>query len=312
MQRTITRLTALILSAAALASLLLLTGCGRAGLNEAGKGSGTDTKDGLNIVTSFFPVYVAVINVAHDIPGVSVTNMTEPQTGCLHDYTLRPQDLKLLEDADIFIINGAGMEAFLEDIAAQQKELKIIEAAEGIPLLREESGEENPHVWVSLSNTVLYVRSIAAQLSQADKKNAALYEQNAAAYIKKIEELSTEMHTEIDSLKNKDIITFHEAFPYFAKEFDLNIAAVVEREPGTEPTQKELGEIIETVKQTGIKALFAEPQYSSRAAKTIAGETGAVLYTLDPVVTGEAVPDAADAYLDAMRQNMETLKKALQ
>ncbi len=312
MQRTITRLTALILSAAALASLLLLTGCGRAGLNEAGKGSGTDTKDGLNIVTSFFPVYVAVINVAHDIPGVSVTNMTEPQTGCLHDYTLRPQDLKLLEDADIFIINGAGMEAFLEDIAAQQKDLKIIEAAEGIPLLREESGEENPHVWVSLSNAVLYVRSIAAQLSQVDKKNAALYEQNAAAYIKKIEELSKEMHTEIGSLKNKDIITFHEAFPYFANEFDLNIAAVVEREPGTEPTQKELGEIIETVKQTGIKALFAEPQYSSRAAETIAGETGAVLYTLDPVVTGEAVPDAADAYLDAMRQNMETLKKALQ
>ncbi len=311
MQRNIARLTALILSAA-LAGLLLLTGCGRAGSDAAGKGSGADTMDGLNIVTSFFPVYVAVINVTHDIPGVSVTNMTEPQTGCLHDYTLRPQDLKLLEDADIFIINGAGMESFLEDIAVQQKDLKIIEAAEGIPLLKEENGEENPHVWVSLSNAVPYVRNIAAQLSEADKKNAALYEQNAAAYIGKIEELSEEMHTEIGSLKNRDIITFHEAFPYFAREFDLNIAAVVEREPGTEPTQKELGSIIDTVAQTGIKALFAEPQYSPGAAEIIAGETGAVLYTLDPVVTGEAVPDAADAYLDAMRQNMETLKKALQ
>lgn len=119
------------------------------------------------------------------------------------------------------------------------------------------------------------------------------------------------MHSELEGLQNKDIITFHEAFPYFAREFDLNIAAVVEREPGSEPTPKELADIIDVVRQTGIRALFAEPQYSSGAMETIADETGAVVYTLDPVVTGESVPEARDAYLDAMRRNMETLKEAL-
>lgn len=305
MHNRIVRLAALVLSVVFISGLLLLTGCGRENLKETGEG-------GIDIVTSFFPVYVAVINVTHDVPGITVTNMTEPQTGCLHDYALRPQDLKLLENADVFIINGAGMETFLSDVTAQQENLKIIEASDGIPLLSDESGEENPHVWVSLTNAVQYVKNIAAQLSEIDKDNAALYEQNAAAYIGKIEELSKEMHSEIGSLKNRDIITFHEAFPYFAQEFDLNIAAVVEREPGTEPTAKERRAIIDLVDQTGIKALFAEPQYSSGAAETIEAETGAMLYTLDPVVTGEAVPEAADAYLDAMRQNMVTLKKALE
>lgn len=289
---------------AALSAFIFLAGCGSTG--------GNGKEDSLDIVTSFFPVYVAVINVTRDVPGVTVTNMTEPQTGCLHDYVLRPQDLRLLEDADVFIINGAGMEAFLDDVTAQRKDLRIIEAAEGIPLLEEEDGEENPHVWVSLTNAVPYVRNIAERLSEIDKDNAALYGKNAAVYIEKIEKLGSEMHSRIDGLKNRDIITFHEAFPYFAQEFDLNIAAVVEREPGTEPTQKELVEVIETVKRTGIKALFAEPQYSSGATEVIAAETGAVLYTLDPVVTGKAVPEAADAYLDAMRQNMETLIQALQ
>lgn len=311
MRNWVMRLAAVFLSVVVLSASAFLAGCGRTGGRDT-EDAADGGRDALDIVTSFFPVYVAVINVTHDVPGVTVTNMTEPQTGCLHDYVLRPQDLRMLEDADIFIINGAGMEAFLEDITARKKDLKIIEAAKGIPLLTEEDGEENPHVWVSLTNAAPYVRNIAEQLSEADKDNAALYEKNAAAYIEKIEELSKEMHSRIGSLEKRDIITFHEAFPYFTQEFDLNIAAVVEREPGTEPTQRELGEIIETVEQTGIKALFAEPQYSSGAAEIIAAETGAVLYSLDPVVTGEAVPEAADAYLDAMRQNMDTLMKALQ
>jgi zinc transport system substrate-binding protein len=254
---------------------------------------------------------VAVINVTDDVPGVTVTNMTEPQTGCLHDYSLKPSDLKLLEKADVFIINGAGMESFLEDVLSQTSDLQIIEAAAGIPTIMEESGEANPHVWISLTNMETYVQNIAEGLADLDEENAELYRKNAALYSDKIEALRQEMHSELEGLQNKDIITFHEAFPYFAREFDLNIAAVVEREPGSEPTPKELADIIDVVRQTGIRALFAEPQYSSGAMETIADETGAVVYTLDPVVTGESVPEARDAYLDAMRRNMETLKEAL-
>ena len=104
------------------------------------------------------------------------------------------------------------------------------------------------------------------------------------------------------------IITFHEAFPYFAKEFDLRISAVVEREPGSEPSAKELADTIELVKESNAQALFSEPQYPDSAARTIAKETSAKVYVLDPAVTG---PDAYDAYINIMENNLKVLKEAL-
>lgn len=291
--------------------MFLMTACG--GTDKSGPESAADKggQTNLNVVTSFYPVYIATINITKDISGVTVTNMTEPQTGCLHDYSLRPADMIMLEKADVFVINGAGMESFLDDVIRQREDLKVIEASKGIALLKDERGEENPHVWVSVTNAVAYVNSIAAQLSETDRANEEQYSSNAAAYVQKLTDLKDAMHSALDGLKSRDIITFHEAFPYFAQEFDLNIAAVVEREPGSEPVPKELAEIIDMITQTGIKALFAEPQYSSKAAETIARDTGTKVYTLDPVVTGEAVPDASDAYIVAMRKNMETLVEAL-
>ena len=306
----------LSLSAAVLLllSALMLTGCARGGEtaspgDTAGKAQAGRTS--FNIVTSFYPGYFAPINITKDVPDVTVTNMTKPQTGCLHDYSLKPDDLKTLEKADVFVINGAGMESFLDAVIRQRKDLRIITAADGIPLIKDQNGNENPHVWVSITNGITYVNNIAAQLAAADPAHAAQYSANSDAYSKKLDSLKVEMHKELDGLKNRDIVTFHEAFPYFAEEFDLNIAAVVEREPGTEPSPKELGSIIETVKKTGSRALFAEPQYSSKSADAIARETGAKVYTLDPVVTGNATPDAFNAYIETMRQNGLTLKEAL-
>ena len=289
-----------------LASLcLLLTGCG--GTNTAGGG-----KDGsFHIVTSFYPMYVATINITQGVDGVTVTNMTKPQTGCLHDYQLMTEDMKTLEKADAFVINGAGMESFLDKVIEQRKNLKIIDASKGIELLKDDD-EENPHVWLSVTDAILQVKNIAEQLKAADPKHADAYEKNAAAYIKKLEALKAEMHAELDTVPNKDIVTFHEAFPYFAKEFGLNIISVVEREPGTEPTPAELQATIEQVKKLPVKVLFTEQQYSPSAAETIARETGAKIYTLDPVVTGEANEQAINAYIDTMKKNMETLKTALQ
>ena len=288
-----------------IALCLLLTGCG--GTNTAGGG-----KDGsFHIVTSFYPMYIATLNITQGIDGVTVTNMTKPQTGCLHDYQLMTEDMKTLEKADAFVINGAGMESFLDKVIKQQKSLKVIDASKGIDLLKD-GDEENPHVWLSVTDAIAQVKNIAEQLKAADPKHADAYEKNAAAYIKKLEALKTEMHAALDTVPNKDIVTFHEAFPYFAKEFGLNIISVVEREPGTEPTPAELQATIEQVKKLPVKVLFTEPQYSPSAAETIARETGAKIYTLDPVVTGEANDQALNAYIDTMKKNMETLKTALQ
>ena len=126
-----------------------------------------------------------------------------------------------------------------------------------------------------------------------------------------IENLRTEMHAALDNVNNKDIITFHEAFPYFAEEFNLNIAGVIEVEPDSEPSAKEVENIISIINEKNIKALFTEPQYSSKIADTIAKETGASIYTLDPIVTGDANEDAYDDYIVKMQENLNTLKEAL-
>ena len=273
--------------------------------------SSQTNSDGFTIVTSFYPMYVETINVTKDVPDVQVINMTQPQTGCLHDYQLKPQDLKTLEGADAFVVNGAGMEDFLDDVIKQEKNLKIVEASEGIDLIKDESGEDNPHVWVSISNSIIQVRNIADQLSELDPDHAAAYQSNAEVYVAKLEAEKEKMHTSLDAVSNRDIITFHEAFPYFAKEFNLNIVDVIEREPGTSPSPKELEDTIKLIKTSNVKALFAEPQYSAEAAQTIANETGAKVYLLDPGVTGEADESACDDYLNVMDSNLKSLEEAL-
>jgi len=289
---------------------LALVGCG--GTDKAAeKPADKQPAQPFRIVTSFYPMYVATINITQGVDGVEVHNMTKPQTGCLHDYQLMTEDMKTLENADAFVINGAGMEDFMDKVTEQQKNLKVIDASRGIKLIHDEEGD-NPHVWLSVTDAIQQVRNIADQLKEADPAHSDAYEKNAAAYIEKLTSLKTEMHAALDNVTHKDIVTFHEAFPYFAEEFHLNIIGVVEREPGTEPTPTELQETVEQVKGLSAKALFTEPQYSPAAAETIARETGAKIYTLDPVVTGEATPAAKDAYLDTMRKNMNTLKEALQ
>ncbi|MCE5286038.1 MAG: zinc ABC transporter substrate-binding protein, partial [Pelosinus sp.] len=181
-----------------------------------------------------------------------------------------------------------------------------------IPLLKDEAGEENPHGWVSISNAMRQTSNIAEALAAMDAAHADKYKSNAAKYNDKLASLQSKMHQELDNLPSKEIITFHEAFPYFAQEFNLKIAAVIEREPGAEPTPKEMEETIEKIRTAKIKALFAEPQYPVKAAEAIARETGAKVYTLNPAVTGEAKPEAIDDYLTIMQQNLEVLKSALQ
>jgi zinc transport system substrate-binding protein len=261
----------------------------------------------LRITTSFYPMYIVGLNVTKGIPNVEVRNLTKPMTGCLHDYSITTDEMKQLSKTDIFIVNGVSMESFLDKVVKQAPKIKIISASDGIEIIKGTEGD-NPHVWVSVSLHIKQIKNIASKLAEADPQHAKQYSDNAAAYVAKLEKLRAEMQKGLDGLKTRDIITFHEAFPYFAKEFNLNIAAVIEREPGSEPNAKELAATITLVKKVKVKALFAEPQYSAKAAQAIARETGAMLYTLDPVVTG---PMKDDAYLTIMAKNLRELQKAL-
>ncbi len=261
------------------------------------------TGEPLRIVTSFYPIYVATLNVAGGIPGVAVTNLTPPLTGCLHDYSMSPDDLKTLARADVFVVNGAGMESFLTDALLQLPRLRIVNASKGIDLLN-----DNPHVWLSVTLEMKQVETIARGLAEIDPPHAERYLENADAYVARLDALRARMQDGLKTLKTRNVITFHEAFPYFAKEFNLNVVAVIEREPGSEPSAKDLAATIDTVRRSGVTSLFAEPQYSAKAAEAIARETGAKMFILDPAVTGAMEPDA---YLQIMERNLEELQRAL-
>ena len=262
----------------------------------------------LEILTSFYPMYVSTLNVVGDTPGVDVTCLTEPFVGCLHDYSLTAGDMKKLAGAQIFVANGAGMESFIDKAVKQSPSLKVVEAGKGIKL----AFEDNPHIWVGISGAIQQVKNIAAGLARADSEHSEQYLKNAAAYVTKLETLRADMQAALVGLKNRDIITFHEAFPYFASEFKLNIVGVIEREPGSEPNARELAETIDLIKKEKVHALFAEPQYSAKSASIIERETGVPVSLLDPVVTGPRDPARArDAYIVAMRKNLDVLRKAL-
>lgn len=261
----------------------------------------------LRIVTSFYPVYVAALNVTDGVDGVEVNNLAGEHTGCLHDYRLTAGDVKKLSGAVVFLVNGAGMEPFLGKIAQQLPGLRVVEVSGGIPLM-----DGNPHVWVSFDGARRQVDNIAAALAAAAPDKADAFRANAVRYKAKLDALEGEMRARLRPFAGAQIVTFHEAFPYFARDFGLKIAGVVEREPGTVPGAREIAQVVGLVRGKGVKALFAEPQFAGDSARIIARETGAGVYELDPVVTGPSDPrEARDAYLRAMEKNLSVLEKAL-
>ena len=299
----------LILFLLLVAIMLVFSGC-------APRNNIDDSK--LNIVTSFYPMYVMTLNITDGVDDVQVTNLTEATTGCLHDYQITTSNMISLSHADALVVNGDGMENFIEKAINTYPDLKIINASEGIKesheeLLHEEDDEhhhdhgENSHYWVSVSLYIEQVKNVEKELIKLDPTNEEQYKTNAEEYIKKLETLKDKMHQALDGIENKKIVTFHEAFLFFAEEFDLDIVAVIEREPGTYPSAREVA-TIDLIKEKDVKAIFSEPQYSKSAADTIARETGINVYSLDPIVTGKLYKDA---YIDLMEENLKTLIDAL-
>jgi zinc transport system substrate-binding protein len=170
----------------------------------------------------------------------------------------------------------------------------------------------NSHVWVSFDGARRQTDNIVSALSAAAPEHADAFRANGEAYKTQLAALEERMRAALAPYAGTPIVTFHEAFPYFARDLQLEIAGVIEREPGTEPSARELADTVKLVRERGVKALFAEPQFSDQSAQVIAAETGTKVYELDPVVTGPSEPEAArGAWLAAMEKNLAVLQDAL-
>ena len=271
----------------------------------------------ISVVASFYPVYILTENVLDGVEGVTLSSMTPPSTGCLHDYQLLTSDMRALAKCSALLINGAGMEAFLPDVMGQFPDLMIIDCSLGVELLTEEEdhGHDheqaayNAHIWLAPENAIQMVKNLRDGLSALLPDQKDRIAENAEAYIDRLSALDAELRDAIAPLPHKQIVTFHEAFPYFAKAYGLEVAAVVALEPDEPISPRMLKQVIEKIKAAGNPPLFSEPQYENTALRTVALETGAPVYELDPLVTGDG---AKTAYEDVMRKNLQVLLEALE
>ena len=254
------------------------------------------------VVTSFYPMYIAALNVVGENDHVRLENLSEPQTGCLHDYQLTPADMQLLSTADAFIINGGSIESFLGEVAEQYPGLTIINASEQVDMI-----EDNAHAWMNIEDYMTQVKTITEGLSAADPEDAESFSENADAYLNKLSALK-EQADEIKTLtEGQDIVIFHEAYEYVAEEFGMQVTYVMDLDEERQVSAGEVADVVRAVKDGGVHVILAEELYGKDMGDTVESETDAKVCYLDTLVRGDY---DADSYLNAMQQNITLLKEA--
>ena len=272
-----------------------------------------------NIVTSFYPMYIATLNITDGIDDISIKNLTSDMGGCIHDYVLSTTELVTLAKADGLVINGAGMEGFMDKVISNFDALDIIDSSIGIDVIHNECDEEhhsheghkhetNTHIFVSVKNYIKQVQNICDRLVEIDSVNADKYKQNTDAYIASLQKLEQEIESTIATINSRNIVTFHNTFDYFAKDYELNVIGTIENEHGKNPSAGEIAEIVENIKKNNVRAIFVEPEYNIKIVDTIAKETGVEVYILNPVTSGK---NKKEEYINIMRENLKVLKEAL-
>ena len=296
----------------------------------AGAGDDTGNNEKIIIATSFYPVYIFTLNIVDGIDAFEVKCMAEQNIGCLHDYTLTSKDVRLLNDAEVLIINGAGMEGFVEDVYKNVDDLSVIDSSTGIELLCNEAEHgddgdahsdtdgashshshnhsENSHIWLSVENAKKQVENIKNGLSEQFPEYSYLFFKNYEAYIKRLNSLEEIQKEYSSSITDKKVITFHKAYDYLAMDLGFQVVACVESDEGGEPSAKKLAELTKHIKEDEICALFIEPQYTGSAAEILKNETDINIYVINPVTSGEV---SLTAYEDIMKENYELILKAV-
>ena len=305
------------LSVLLLALTMLLSGCGK-------NVDTTENSEKLQVVTSFYPVYLLAQAVTEGAEKVELLNMAQPQTGCLHDYELTISDMKLLEGADVLIINGGGMEGFLEQAVERYPELVIVDTSAGIDLLEEKehhhhegeteaehaahshehAHEGNPHIWLSLERAVQQAETIAAALGELDKTDGELFAANAEAFHEGAHALQEKAY-HIGIPEGEYSAVFHEGFAYFAELFHMENVCGIFADEYQMPSARELTEATDEAKGHGIRFFLTAEDNGMIYAETLAAEVGENIVLLDPLTTAD---EAGLSYLERMEKNIETVE----
>ena len=283
----------------------------------SGSVSAASTEKKLRVVATFLPVYLFTKAVAGDVAQVDI--LIKPGTE-IHEYQSTPTNVQALAQSDVVVKNGLGIEEFLDNTiaSAQNSKLKIVDASQGIQAIDQSqvvhAGKEpghnpaaaNPHVWLDPVLAAQQVRNIRDGLIAADPENKAKYEANAAKYLQQLADLNTEFQQGLGRFRDRKFVTFHDAFPYLAKRYQLQQVAVVEI-PEDQLSPADVKETIDTVKQFQTKALFSEPGVDNKLLEGLSKDLNLTLRPLNSLEAGQTDPQH---YFTAMRSNLQTLEAA--
>lgn len=248
-----------------------------------------------------------------DGTGITVAQVISDNVSCLHDYSLSVRQMEILTESKLVLLSGAGLEEFMEDVLAASH--MVVDCSAGVPLLEmdghahEEADhdhhhEHDPHIWLSPANAAIMVENIRAALTSEYPDQKELFQANADKLTNQLRALQAYGEETLSDLQCRELVTFHDGFGYFAHAFDLEVAAAIEEESGSEASAADLIEIIHIIEHHGVPAVFTEVNGSVSAASIIEAELGTPAYPLDMAMNSD--------YFTAMAQNIETLKEALQ
>ena len=284
--------------------------------------------EGLNVVTTTYILRDLTEEIAGD--KATVTCLIPKGQG-VHGFEPSPKDMNRVNEADLFIYNGVGLESFTDRLKeTAEGDATFVEASEGIELLKgghhhhhdEDADHDHdhdaaehdhehegmdPHVWMAPENAEEMAENICEALAAKDPDNAAYYKANYEKLSEKFDRLDDSFENVLAKAKHKDIVVSHEAYGYLAKEYGLNQIPIEGINSESEPDPKAMKAIVDEMKAKGIKTVFTEPNEDDKIAQTVASEAGAEVKELDPMEY-----ESDKNYFERMESNLKILESALQ
>jgi zinc transport system substrate-binding protein len=261
----------------------------------------------LQVISSFYSIHEFAQNVGQEKVDVTllVPIGVEP-----HDWEPTIKDVQRIQNSDLIIINGLGFENWVDNLDESDYRGVIVDTSNEI-LVKDLNGEYvgdsgDPHIWLNPVYAKIQVQNIAFAFSNLDPENQQYYQSNARKYIKQLDSLDSKIQNELSDCSN-DFVAFHDAFSYFANEYNLNQHTIISsNDPHGEATAKTLENVISLARELNIKVIFGEENVDTRASEIIANEIGGKVLVLS---TLEIRSDGT--YVSKMTENLSNLKEAL-
>ena len=294
-------------------SLLLLTGCRSSAPEES-------EPETTYITTTFYPLYALAVNIMKDVPDLSLSCLVQPQDGCIRSYELSDWDYSILLHQDAIIEGGCGLESFSSVLTELSNQPIVMSVLDGVHLTEDNAGNaddentshfmgENPWAFMAVERAMEICIGLAGGMSEVDEPYTEIYHANLQDYLQRLEDLIEEMARTVARAPQKPVAVLHEGLTYFAAQFNLEIACIYPREPGSGAYENDLIALLETLEASGAEVVFLEEQAPDSLVRSLE-EAGYPVARIDTLTAHRADGDP-EAYERIMLENAQAAYDAL-